>query len=73
MKNITISADEAVLTQARRRAKGEHRTLNDLFRQWLNQYIAQAGAADSYEATMRRLAHVSAGRRFSREEMHERR
>ena len=73
MKNMTISADEAMLSQARRRAKAEHRTLNELFRQWLEQYVAQAGAGENYEALMQRLAHVAAGRRFSREEMHERR
>ena len=73
MKNITISADEAVLNQARRRASAEHRTLNEVFRQWLDQYVAQAAAGENYEALMQRLAHVTAGRRFSREEMHERR
>jgi hypothetical protein len=73
MKNITISANEAVLNQARRRAKAEHRTLNELFRQWLDQYVAQAAAGTSYDAVMERLDHVTAGRRFSREEMHERR
>jgi hypothetical protein len=31
-KNITLSADEALIQQARRRAMQENRTLNDLFR-----------------------------------------
>jgi hypothetical protein len=73
MKNITVSAEEAVLNQARRRAKTEHRTLNELFRQWLDQYVAQAAAGENYAALMQRLDHVAAGRRFSREEMHARR
>jgi hypothetical protein len=73
MKNITFSANEAVLEQARMRAKAEHRTLNELVRQWLEQYVAQPGAGDNYDGLMDRLVHVSAGRRFSREEMHERR
>jgi hypothetical protein len=73
MKNITVSADEAMIEHARRRAKAEHRTLNELFRQWLDQYVAQAAADDNYEALMQRLGHVSSGRRFTREEMHERR
>ena len=73
MKNITLSADEGLLQQARRRAGSEHRTLNDIFRQWLDQYVSQSTASDTYDATMKRLEHVSAGRKFSREQMHERR
>ncbi len=72
MKNITISADESVLLQARRRASAEHRTLNALFREWLDQYVSQAAADNTYEALMQRLNHVSSGRHFQREEMHER-
>jgi len=73
MKNITISANEAVLEQARVRARAEHRTLNALVRQWLDQYVSQSGAGENFDGIMARLGHVSAGRRFSREEMHERR
>jgi hypothetical protein len=73
MKNITLSADEGLLQQARRRAGSEHRTLNDVFRQWLDQYVAQSTASDTYDAMMNRLDHVSAGGKFSREHMNERR
>jgi hypothetical protein len=73
MKNITLSADEGLLQQARRRAEAEHRTLNDVFRQWLDQYVSQSTASDTYDILMKRLAHVSAGRKCSREHMHERR
>jgi len=73
MKNITLSADEGLLQQARRRAGAEHRTLNDIFRQWLDQYVSQSTASDTYDAVMKRLDHVSAGQKFSREQMHERR
>jgi hypothetical protein len=73
MKNITLSADEGLLQQARRRAGAEHRTLNDIFRQWLDQYVSQSTASDTYDVLMKRLDHVSAGRKFSREQMHERR
>lgn len=73
MKNITLSADEGLLQQARRRAGAEHRTLNDIFRQWLDQYVSQSTASDTYDTLMKRLDHVSAGRKFSREQMHERR
>jgi len=73
MKNITLSADEGLLQQARRRAGTEHRTLNDIFRQWLDQYVSQSTASDTFDVLMKRLDHVSAGRKFSREQMHERR
>ena len=73
MKNITLSADDGVLQQARRRAGAEHRTLNEVFRQWLDQYVSQSTASDSYDNIMKRLDHVSAGQKFSREQMNERR
>jgi hypothetical protein len=73
IKNITLSADSALLQQARRRADTENTTLNDLFRHWLEHYVVQPAAADHYAALMTRLEHVQAGRKFSREEMNERR
>jgi hypothetical protein len=73
MKNITLSADEGLLQQARRRAGSEHRTLNDIFRQWLDQYVSQSTASDTYDVMMKRLDHVSAGRKYSREQLNERR
>jgi hypothetical protein len=73
MKNVTLSVDEGVLAQARRRASVEHRTLNEAFRQWLGAYVAQASAAEGFDSIMARLDHVSAGRKFLREEMNERR
>lgn len=73
MKNITLSADEALIEQARRRATAANITLNELFRGWLAQYVSQPAAADEYERLMIRLDHVKAGGHFSREEMNERR
>ncbi len=73
MKNITFSADESLIEQARRQAMLENTTLNELFRTWLERYVAQPAAAESYAALMTELAHVRAGGRFSREEMNERR
>ena len=72
MKNITLSADEHLIEQARLVARSQHKTLNAAFRDWLQQYTAQAGAAKEFDALMRRLRHVDAGRRFSRGEMNER-
>ena len=72
MKNITLSADEQLLEQARLLAKSQHKTLNAMFREWLEQFTAQSGGTQEFNALMKRLKHVQAGRRFSREEMNER-
>lgn len=73
MKNITLSVDEAIIAQARKRASAENTTINELFRAWLKRYVEQPLAAEQYEALMDRLAYVNAGRKFTREEMNERR
>ncbi|MBX3011891.1 MAG: hypothetical protein KF832_10320 [Caldilineaceae bacterium] len=73
IKNITFSADETIIQQARRRAAVENTTLNELFRTWLERYAAQPSAAQRYDELMARLDHVNATRKFSREEMNERR
>jgi hypothetical protein len=72
MKNITLSADEDLIEQARLVARQQHRTLNGAFREWLLQFTAQSGSAREYEALMNRLRQVKAGRCFSRDEMNER-
>ena len=72
MKNITLSADEQLIEQARLLAKSRHKTLNALFREWLEQLTAQDGGTQEYDSLMKRLKHVQAGRRFTRDEMNER-
>ena len=72
-KNITLSAEESIIRQARRRAMAENITLNDLFRTWLERYIATPAAAGQFRELMQRFDHIQAGRTFSREEMNERR
>jgi hypothetical protein len=72
MKNITLSADEQLIEQARLLAKSRHKTLNILFREWLEQFTAQSGGGQEFDALMKRLQHVQAGRRFTRDEMNER-
>ncbi|HXJ93369.1 MAG TPA: hypothetical protein VMT20_10875 [Terriglobia bacterium] len=47
------------------------RTLNARFRGWLAHFAAPGSVRD-YDALMRRLHHVKAGRRFTRDEMNER-
>ena len=72
MKNITLSADEALIEQARRVAKSESKTLNAAFREWLQHYASRAGRGAAFEALMRRLGDVQPGRHFTRDEMNER-
>jgi hypothetical protein len=72
MKNITLSADEQLIDQARLLAQSQHKTLNAMFREWLQQLTSQSGSTQEYDALMKRLQHVQAGRRFSRDEMNER-
>ena len=72
MKNITLSADERLIEEARLLAKSQHTTLNAVFREWLEQFTARRGGTQQFDALMKRLKHVQAGRRFSRDEMNER-
>ncbi len=74
MKNITLSADEALIEAARRRAAEEHTTLNEQFRLWLSRYARRERQADLARQTIRDLRRVirTGGRKFSRDEMNER-
>jgi hypothetical protein len=72
LKNITLTAEQSLIANARKRAAGAGTTLNELFRDWLARYVAQPGAADAYDVLMAQLNTVRAGRAYTREEMNER-
>lgn len=72
MKNITLSADEDLIEKARSIARGQKRTLNAAFREWLTQFTASEGETQNFDALMKNLRHVKAGRRFTRDEMNDR-
>jgi hypothetical protein len=72
VKNVTLSAEEALIEKARLVAKSQHKTLNAAFRDWLEQYAAQAGAGAAVDALMRRLRHVRSAGPYTRDEMNER-
>jgi hypothetical protein len=72
VKNVTLSAEETLIEKARLVAKSQHKTLNAAFRDWLEQYAAQAGAGAAVDALMRRLRHVRSAGPYSRDEMNER-
>lgn len=71
LKNVTLTAEEALLRKARTRASAEHKTLNALFREWIARYARQGVSSQEYRGMMRRLTHIRTGRRFSRDEMNE--
>ena len=74
MKNITLSADEELIERARDTARARRTTLNAAFREWLAQFTAQPSQARQAKEFLKSLKHVdSGGRRFTRDEMNERR
>ena len=72
MKNVTLSADENLIEQARLVARSQHKTLNGAFREWLERYAAQSGSAQEVDALFSRLSHVRVDRSFTRDELNER-
>ncbi len=74
MKNITLSADEALIEEARARARAEDSTLNEQFRLWLRAYTHQRNRADEAMAAVAavRQGTGTGGRRYTRDEMNER-
>jgi hypothetical protein len=72
MRNITLSADEDLIEQARLVARSQRKTLNAAFREWLLEFTARSGSGHEVDSLLKRLRHVDAGRHFTRDEMHER-
>lgn len=74
MKNITFSADERLIEEARARAREQNTTLNEAFREWLKQYSGRAERTRRALQTIRELQGSidTGGRKFTREEMNER-
>ena len=73
VRNITFSADEGEIDRARQVARSEHKTLNDAFREWLTQYASRSASDEEIAELYKSLRHVRAGRKFTRDEMNERR
>ena len=72
MKNVTLSADGDLIEKARAIARGQHRTLNAAFREWLMHFTASEGDAQSYRALMKHMRHIDAGGHSTRDELNER-
>ncbi|MDT0619204.1 hypothetical protein RM531_12030 [Salinisphaera sp. P385] len=74
MKNITLSADDALIEAARARARAERTTLNAEFRRWLADYARRDQQLQEARAVLDELRGKlrTGGRKFTREEMNER-
>ncbi|MEA3240391.1 MAG: hypothetical protein U9P37_02260 [Pseudomonadota bacterium] len=72
IRNITLSADEILLKQARQKAEQEKTSINKLFREWIFKYANRDNISCNYESLMESLATVNSGKKFTREEMNER-
>ncbi len=73
MKNITFSADERLIEEARERARESNTTLNDAFRLWLLEYSGRQERKERALETLRRLQKtVKTKGPYTREEMNER-
>lgn len=74
IRNITFTADETLIEDARQVAREEKTTLNEQFRLWLETYTRKRRAARAMEV-MERIGKYanSGGRTFTREERNERR
>ena len=72
MRNVTLSADDDLIEQARLVARAQKKTLNSAFREWLLQFTQRTGSVQEFDSLMKRLRHVRSGRRFTRDEMNER-
>jgi hypothetical protein len=73
MRKITFSADKTDIELARESARIQNTTLEDLFHAWLREVAASGARAREIRALMQRLRYVDAGRKFTRDEMNERR
>jgi hypothetical protein len=75
VKNITLSAPEPLIEAARKQALAQHSTLNAEFRKWLEDFSQRQQKAEDTLAILRKISSYasSGGRKFTRDEMNERR
>jgi hypothetical protein len=73
--NVTLSVEDEVLAKARRHAEALGTSVNQLFREYLEQ-LAGVSDPERDASEFERLSHLapgkSAGWKFNREELHER-
>ncbi len=72
LQNITLSAEKALIEQARRRAEAHNTTLNAEFRRWLARYVESPQTAANLTDLMDQFGYAKAGKTFTRDELNER-
>jgi hypothetical protein len=72
LKRISFSAEEEMIAHARSAARAQGKSLNTLFREWLSDLAANSRNVKRAKLLMKRLSHVKAGRKFTRDEMNQR-
>jgi hypothetical protein len=72
LKNITLSAEKAIIERARRRAEARNTTLNSEFRHWITQYVDYPQTTADLTNLMARLNYAKPDKTFSRDELNER-
>lgn len=73
METFVLTAEKETLEDARRAAQTENRTLEEVMRELLEKYAAGIERGRRFDAVMEQMKYVNAGRKFTREEMNERR
>ncbi len=69
MKNITFSADERLIEEAREEARRRKTTLNVLFRDWLAELAARDERKRKIDKLMDEMNQYNAGGPYTRDEM----
>ena len=73
MKKITISASEDLVRRARRTARSEGKTLEEVILEWLQSYPRKKVSAREYDTLMKRLRRkVRSAGPYTRDEMNQR-
>jgi len=72
MKNITLSADETLIEEARAAARAQKSSLNQLFREWLAELAGRRDREKQLAELLGRLDYAQSGGPFTRKQMNER-
>ena len=73
---VTLSIDDQLIREARRRAEAMGTTVNQLVRQYLEEFVGKSDSsadATEFERLSRAAQGNSRGWKFNRDELHERR
>ncbi len=71
-RDLVISVEENLLAEAQSRAASEHQSIDQIMNRLLAEYVEQKSRLEQHRELMQRLDYVSAGRKFTRDEMNER-